>query len=98
MIVWIPLPVAQFKPPKRQNCRMQHTPTINCFGDALAVKKIAATPENRLDDSARFWTAAVLCRFSTGMRVTQSGRKLPQSTTLTRNAFARDRPWWPQFF
>jgi hypothetical protein len=50
-----------------------------------------AAPESRLEDSARFWTAAVLCRFFTGRRATQSGRGLPQSTTLTRNSFAQNR-------
>jgi hypothetical protein len=53
--------------------------------------KTVAAPESRLDDSARFWTAAALCRFFTGSRATQSGRGLPQSTTLTRNSFARNR-------
>ena len=53
--------------------------------------KTVAAPENRLDDSVRFWTAAALCRFFTGRRATQSGRGLPQSTTLTRNSFARNR-------
>ena len=53
--------------------------------------KTVAAPESRLDDSARFWTAAALCRFSTGRRATQSGRGLPQSTTLPRHSFARNR-------
>jgi hypothetical protein len=53
--------------------------------------KTVAAPESRLDDSARFWTAAVLCRFSTGRRATQSGRGLPQSTTLPRSSFALNR-------
>jgi hypothetical protein len=53
--------------------------------------KTVAAPESRLDDSARFWTAAALFRFFTGRLATQSGRGLPQSTTLMRNSFARNR-------
>jgi hypothetical protein len=65
--------------------------------------KTVAAPESRLDDSARFWTAEALCRFSTGRRATQSGSRrragalwraaegLPQSKMLTRHSFARNR-------
>jgi hypothetical protein len=37
-------------------------------------------------NSARFWTAAALCRFSTAGLATQSGRGLPQSKTLPRDS------------
>jgi hypothetical protein len=53
--------------------------------------KTVAAPESRPDDFVRFWTAAALCRFSTGRRMMQSGRGLPQSTTLERLLFARNR-------
>src|ERR1017187_2250115 len=58
------------------------------YGDLIT---IVSAPESRLDDSARFWTAAALCRFFTGRRAMQSGRGLPQSTTLTGHSFARNR-------
>ena len=67
----------------------------SCGGGFLVVygglTKTVARLESRLDDSVRFWTAAAHCRFFTGRRTTQSGRGLPQSKTLTRNSFARNR-------
>jgi len=53
--------------------------------------------ESRLDDSARFWTAAALCRFASPALRWKSGRGLPQSKTLTRNSFTK-RSWWPRIF
>jgi len=44
--------------------------------------------ENRRGDSARFWTAAALCRFFTAALTRQSGRGLPQSKTLARDSTA----------
>jgi hypothetical protein len=69
------------------DCRTIHEQRAGHSG----LTKTVAAPESRLDDSARFWTAAALCRFFTGRRATQSGRGLPQSTTLTRDSFARNR-------
>jgi len=68
------------------------------------LKTRPGTSESRLDDSARFWTAAALRRFSTGRRATQSGRGLPPSKTLTHNCFAQTvlvatdflKPLWQQ--
>jgi hypothetical protein len=44
--------------------------------------------KNRWGDSARFWTAAALCRFFTAALARQSGRGLPQSKTLARDSTA----------
>jgi hypothetical protein len=41
------------------------------------------------ENSARFWTAAALCRFFTAALATQSGRGLPQSKTLARDSIAQ---------
>jgi hypothetical protein len=50
-----------------------------------------AAPESRLDDFREVLDCGKpSCRFFTGRRATQSGRGLPQSTTLTRNSFARN--------
>jgi hypothetical protein len=53
--------------------------------------KTVAAPESRRMIPRGFGLRPALCRFFTGRRATQSGRGLPQSTTLTRNSFARNR-------
>ena len=76
------------RPKNPRDWRMTSDAPVSIYG---GLTKTVAAPESRLDDSARFWTAAALCRFFTGRRATQNGGGPPQSTTLTRNSFARNR-------
>jgi hypothetical protein len=43
------------------------------------------------NNSARFWTAAALCRFCVAIPSWKSGRELPQSKTLPRDSLNPDQ-------
>ena len=51
-----------------------------------------------MDGSARFWSAAALCRCASPAWRWKSGRGLPQSKTLTRRSFTQTVSGWRRFF